>query len=128
MRTPVGSSNSIARSLRHNSPAWLPSGVTLTSADDWPFAMAPWEIQTATMSSAARPSDRTRMRTSLSGDATAAVRPKAGPSGPTDHPSALPDVETSQQLFGGIGLLRARMLPRDAEALGAGELAPFRRA
>src|SRR2546425_12847459 len=34
MRTPVGSSNSSARSLRHSSPAWLPSGVTLTSADD----------------------------------------------------------------------------------------------
>src|SRR2546428_8017429 len=34
MRTPVGSSNSSARSLRHSSPAWLASGVTLTSADD----------------------------------------------------------------------------------------------
>src|SRR5437762_1346217 len=30
MRTPVGSSNSIARSLRHSSPAWLLSGVIFT--------------------------------------------------------------------------------------------------
>src|SRR3989442_7094088 len=34
MRTPVGSSNSSGGSLRHSSPAWLQSGVTLTSADD----------------------------------------------------------------------------------------------
>src|SRR5258705_6687856 len=76
MRTPVGSSKSSARSLRHSSPAWLPSGVTLTSADDWPFATTPFETQTTTTSSTATPSDRTRMRTSLSNDATASVRPR----------------------------------------------------
>src|SRR5262245_9913732 len=80
MRTPVGSSKRIARSLRHSSPAWLPSGVTFTSAADCPFTTVPWAIQNAAINDPAITSERTRMNPSV---------PPCPPSPP--GPPGLPD-------------------------------------
>src|SRR6266705_1317100 len=95
MRTPVGSSKSRARSLRHSSPVWLPSGVTLTSAAGWPVATVPYETQNNTRRSAAATSDRTRMMSPLLG--------LVGLVGPADPPD-LPDL---------LAFARARLVPRD---------------
>src|SRR5436190_18485680 len=144
MRTPVGSSNSSARSLRHNSPVWLPSGVTLTSPDDWPVATRPSETQINIRRGKTTRSDRTRIMTSnrerrgrrkrlnteqqRNGDETEKTRcslrsTSVAPflcviSFPPSSP--LPaHVQSPQQLPRGIGLLRPRIQPRDAETFGA---------
>ena len=62
MRTPVGSSNNSARSLRHSSPLWLPNGVTLTSPDDWPLAVLPNEVHSMNRMDAATTTERKRIR------------------------------------------------------------------
>src|SRR5437763_3967628 len=74
MRTPVGSSNSIARSFRHNSPVWLPSGVTLTSDEDWPRTMAS-AAQTDAATTPTTTSDRARIRLLLPALSTRPTRP-----------------------------------------------------
>src|SRR5438067_7110997 len=105
MRTPVGSSNTIARSLRHSSPAWLPSGVIFTRPD--PCAAGRGAAATSS-------STKTRVCARAFMGVLHHVRRAAGC---LLRPGFF--VEAAQQLPRGARLLRAAMEPLDALVLGA---------
>src|SRR5216117_3003221 len=118
IRTPLGSSNSIARSLRHNSPGWLPSGVTRTTPADCPFTTAPATTRHPPATNAARTNRLRRMEPPNLPDPPDVPDPRDLP-----DPPDLPASQPSQQRPRGVGLLGARIPPLDAKARLARQLA-----